>query len=32
MLEKIPSPAAMTELLGASLFEVWQQLCAAIDE
>ena len=32
MLEKIPSPAAMTELLGPSLFGVWQQPCAAIDE
>lgn len=32
MLEKIPSPAAMTELLGPSLFEIWQQLCAAIND
>ena len=32
MLEKIPSQSALAELLGQSLFEVWQQLCAAIDE
>lgn len=32
MLEKIPSQSAMTELLGPSLFGVWQQLCAAIEE
>ncbi len=32
MLEKIPSQSAMTELLGPSLFEVWQELCAAIDK
>ncbi len=32
MLETIPSPAAMAELLGQPLFEVWQALCAAIDE
>ena len=32
MLEKIPSPSTMTELLGQSLFEVWQALCIAIDE
>ena len=32
MLEKIPSQSTMTELLGQSLFEVWQELCLAIDE
>ena len=32
MLEHIPSQSTMTELLGQSLFEVWQKLCSAIDE
>ena len=32
MLENIPSQSTMTELLGQSLFEVWQTLCSAIDE
>lgn len=32
MLENIPSQAAMTELLGQSLYEVWEALCSAIDE
>ena len=32
MLEKIPSQSVMTELLGQSLFEIWQSLCSAIDE
>jgi len=32
MLENIPSESTMTELLGQSLFEVWQKLCTAIDE
>lgn len=32
MLETIPSQSSLAELLGQSLFEVWQQLCAAIDE
>ena len=32
MLENIPSKSTMTELLGPSLFEVWQELCWAIDE
>ncbi|MCI9349481.1 MAG: DUF3788 domain-containing protein [Oscillibacter sp.] len=32
MLEKIPSQATMTELLGQSLYEVWLALCSAIDE
>lgn len=31
MLENIPSPSAMIELLGQSLFEVWQELCSVID-
>ena len=32
MLEKIPSQSTITELLGQSLFKVWQKLCSAIDE
>ena len=32
MLENIPSHSTMTELLGQSLFEVWQALCLNIDE
>ena len=32
MFEKIPDQSTMTELLGQSLFEVWQELCSAIDE
>lgn len=32
MLEDIPSKSTMIELLGQSLFEVWQQLCSTIDE
>lgn len=32
MLENIPTQSALTELLGQSLFEVWQELCAAGDE
>ena len=32
MLEKIPSQSVMTELLGQSLFEIWQSLCSAIDK
>ena len=32
MLENIPSQKTMTELLGQSLFEIWQRLCLAIDE
>ena len=32
MLENIPSQSTMTELIGQSLFEVWQALCSAIDE
>ena len=32
MLENIPSQSTMTELLGQSLFEIWQELCSVIDE
>ena len=32
MLENIPSQSTMTDLLGQSLFDVWQALCSAIDE
>jgi hypothetical protein len=32
MLEKIPSQTDMIDLVGQSLFEVWQALCSAIDE
>ena len=32
MLENIPSQSTLTELLGQSLFEVWQELCSSIDE
>lgn len=32
MLENIPSQSTITELLGQSLFEVWKELCSAIDE
>ena len=32
MLENIPSQSTMINLLGKSLFEVWQALCSAIDE
>lgn len=32
MLENAPSQFIMTELLGKSLYEVWQALCSAIDE
>ncbi len=32
MLEKIPSRSIMTDLLGQSLYDVWQGLCSAIDE
>ena len=31
MLENIPSRSALIELLGQSLFEVWQELCSVID-
>lgn len=32
MLATIPSQSTMMELLGQPLFEVWQALCATIDE
>ena len=32
MLEKIPSQSDLTDLLGPSLFEVWQNLCSVIDD
>lgn len=32
MLENIPSQLVLTDLLGQSLFAVWQALCAAINE
>lgn len=32
MLDYIPSQSTMTELLGPSLSEIWEALCAAIDE
>lgn len=32
MLDKIPNQNDMTALIGQSLYDVWQKLCAAIDE
>ena len=32
MLENMPSQSIMAELLGQSLFEVWQALCLTIEE
>lgn len=32
MLEKIPTESSMIELLGRSLYEIWQQLCLTIDK
>lgn len=32
MLEKIPDSEEMTALVGQPLYDVWQKLCAAIDE
>lgn len=32
MLDKIPGKEEMTALVGQPLYEVWQQLCAVIDE
>lgn len=32
MLDKIPGKEDMTALVGQPLYEVWQQLCAVIDE
>ncbi len=32
MLDTIPSKSVLIELLGQSLFDVWQDLCSAIDD
>lgn len=32
MLENVPSQSTMMELLGQSLFEIWQELCLVIDD
>lgn len=32
MLDTIPNTAQMTALVGESLYEVWKELCALIDE
>ena len=32
MLENVPTQSTMMELLGQPLFEVWQELCSAIDK
>ena len=32
MLDIVPSELVMIELLGQSLFEIWQDLCSAIDD
>ena len=32
MLENVPSQSTMKDLLGQSLFEVWQGLCSVIEE
>lgn len=32
MLDRIPSQPAMIDLIGQSLYEVWQKLCLAIEE
>lgn len=32
MLEHMPTQSALAELLGQSLFEVWGELCAAVEE
>lgn len=32
MLEKIPNTNDMTQLIGESLYDVWEKLCAMIDE
>lgn len=32
MLNKIPDKEEMTALIGQSLYNVWQELCATIDE
>ena len=32
MLDKIPDMKEMVTLIGQPLYDVWQKLCAAIDE
>ena len=32
MLDKIPNAEEMTNLVGQSLYDVWNKLCALIDE
>ncbi len=32
MLDKIPAPEELTALVGASRYDVWNKLCASIDE
>lgn len=32
MLDKIPDPKQMTNLVGKTLYEIWVQLCALIEE
>lgn len=31
ILEKIPTTAEMTALIGSELYNVWEKLCATID-
>ena len=32
MLDMIPNEEEMTDLVGKSLYDIWNQLCAVIDE
>ena len=32
MLDKIPNAEEMTALIGQSLYDIWNKLCALIDE
>lgn len=32
MLDSIPTPEQLAELVGKELYEVWHRLCALIDE
>lgn len=32
MLDIIPSKSVLIDLIGQSMFEIWQALCSAIDE
>lgn len=32
MLDKIPDEEEMTALVGSTLYDVWNKLCALIDE